>query len=120
MTTEQNSLTGYEMLEVPVDTFRDFIKFIVKHDLWDEVKQALAEADIAAVPMGPRPVEIISRLVAGKGRSQSEDSDHSDALVTPECGCNHVFTHPDLHPHMPETPHTDAGPGDAGDAGTHH
>ena len=127
MTTEQYVSTGHEMLEVPVDTFRDFVKFIAKHDLWDEVRQALTEAGIDTVPINRRPVQIISELVTGKGGNQSEDPDHADALVTPECGCNVVFTHPDLHPHTPSPTHPDGGTGDGGigdggtvDGGTHH
>ena len=120
MAIEQENSTAAKVLDVPVDTFRDFLKFIAKHDLWDEVTAALSSADIRAVSMDRRPVEIISRLVEGKGQGEQDDPDHSEALVTPECGCNVVVTHPDIHPH---TPHGggDAGGGDAGggDGGPH-
>ncbi|MGQ4409993.1 hypothetical protein ACN6K8_001065, partial [[Kitasatospora] papulosa] len=58
---------GELLADVPVDTFRSHIRFIEKHNLWDEVRGALAEAGVDTVAMDIRPVRVISELVAAKG-----------------------------------------------------
>lgn len=108
-------------VDVPVNTFREFVKLIAKHDLWDEVNEALRVEGVESVTIARRPIEIISGLLSQWGATQAEREDVSIPVVVPECGCNVVFTHPDIHPHTPEHPHGNGGTGDAGttDAGHH-
>ena len=119
MSTATHENARHAAIEVPVDTFRSFLKFVAKHDLWDEVKEALKEAGIDTISIDHRPVQVISELVAGMGRRQSEDPHHTEALVIPECGCD-SGCNPGCQPQMPHAPGpVDAGTGDAGsvDAG---
>lgn len=101
-------------VDVPVNTFREFVKLIARHDLWDEVTEALRAEGMESVTIARRPIEIISGLVSQWGSSQAEREEASLPVVVPECGCNVVVTHPDIHPHTPEHPHGDGGTGDAG------
>lgn len=64
---DQAKGNGELLADVPVDTFRSHIRFIEKHNLWDEVRGALAEAGVDTVAMDIRPVRVISELVAAKG-----------------------------------------------------
>jgi hypothetical protein len=98
------SATG-KLVDVPVDTFRSHISFVVTHDLWDDLDEALRQAGIDAITMDPRPVFVISELVANKGSQLSEDPRHAGAVVmTPECGCNGVITRPPNTPPQPGPP----------------
>jgi hypothetical protein len=108
--TEEGNQVRHAVIEVPVDTFRSFMQFIAKHDLWDEVKGALKKAGMDTIPIEHRPVQVISQLVASKTSQQSDDPDHTQALVTPECGCD-SGCNPSCQPQMPHGP---TGPGDAG------
>ncbi|MFE2453874.1 hypothetical protein [[Kitasatospora] papulosa] len=101
---------GELLADVPVDTFRSHIRFIEKHNLWDEVRGALAEAGVDTVAMDIRPVRVISELVAAKGNALPEEADHSGAVVTPECGCDSISGRPPVTP----VGEGDAGAGDAG------
>nr|WP_037829357.1 hypothetical protein [Streptomyces sp. NRRL S-325] len=101
---------GELLADVPVDTFRSHIRFIEKHNLWDEVRGALAEAGVDTVAMDIRPVRVISELVAAKGNALPEEADHSGAVVTPECGCDSISGRPPVTP----VGGGDAGAGDTG------
>ncbi|MEU5717611.1 hypothetical protein AB0G71_17820 [Streptomyces sp. NPDC020403] len=109
--TYDRTVDGERLADVPVDTFRSHIRFIERHNLWDEVRGALGEAGIDTVAMDIRPVRVISELVAAKEGLLPEEADHSDAVVTPECGCDSISGRPPVTP----VGGGDAGAGDAGE-----
>ncbi|MET8697947.1 hypothetical protein ABZW10_03555 [Kitasatospora sp. NPDC004723] len=87
MTEEKgNSSAPYgDVVEVPIGTFRHYMNFIVKHDLWDDATSALQAAGINGVVLGGQLVKVIREFVDAKGAELNNDPTHAGALVVPEC-----------------------------------
>ena len=87
MTLTQDSNEGpfSDLAEVPIGTFRHYMNFIAKHDLWDEATNVLQAAGIRSVVLGGRQINIIREFVATKGAELKNDPAHAGALVVPEC-----------------------------------
>ncbi len=85
-TTHDSSSAPYsDLVEVPIGTFRHYMNFIVKHELWDEVTNVLQAAGIRNVVIGGPHVKVIREFVATKGAELNNDPRHAGALVVPEC-----------------------------------
>jgi hypothetical protein len=94
-----------DLVEVPIGTFRHYMNFLVKHDLWDEATNVLRTAGIRSVVLGGAQVNIIREFVETKGAELNHDPRHAGALVVPECS---IICPP------PQTPHGGGTPPDGG------
>lgn len=102
---DSSSVPYSDLVEVPIGTFRHYMNFIVKHDLWDEATNVLQAAGIRSVVLGSAHVNIIREFVATKGTELNNDPRHAGALVVPECS---IFCPP------PQVPHGGGSPPDGG------
>jgi hypothetical protein len=83
--TEDRGAPYNDLVEVPIGTFRHYMNFIVKHDLWDEATNRLQAAGLRGVVLGGSHVNVIREFVAGKGADLNREPQHAGALVLPEC-----------------------------------
>ena len=109
MTVEsEHSSAAYgdsDLVEVPIGTFRHYMNFIAKQDLWDEATDRLQAAGIRSVVLGGAHVNIIREFVTAKGAELNNDPRHAGALVVPECS---IVCPP------PQVPHGGGSPPDGG------
>lgn len=73
------------IVDVPVETLHDHLRFLQEHDLWGEATDALKEAGISTTPMSLQTVHVISELVVAKVRQLRRKADDPDAVVSPRC-----------------------------------
>jgi hypothetical protein len=105
-TASASDSTPYgDLVEVPIGTFRHYVTFIVKHNLWDEATSALQAAGTRGVVLGGPHVQVIREFVEAKGAELNKDPEHAGALVVPECSI--------LCP-QPQVPHGGGTPPDGG------
>jgi hypothetical protein len=100
-----SSVPSSDLAEVPIGTFRHYLNFIVKHDLWDEATNVLQAAGIRSVLLSSAQVNIIREFVTTKGAELNNQPQHAGALVVPECS---IICPP------PQVPHGGGSPPDAG------
>src|SRR4030095_11513895 len=75
-----------DSLAVPIDTFRDYMTFIVQQDLWDEVATLLQANGMRSVLLRGVQVNMICDFVAAKGAELSKDPQRAKALgPLPRC-----------------------------------
>lgn len=72
------------LLQVPVATFRDFIMFITKNELWDEATALLQAHGLESVAMGRGHVDLICNFVEAKEREFEMDPEKKDT-ARPRC-----------------------------------
>jgi hypothetical protein len=99
------SRSAEELLEPSVKVFAEFMKFIARHDLWDEIEKELAEEGITKIIMARRPIDIVRQSVMNNVRMlHSEEEREKSPMVA--CGCPAPqtpttpppWTWPDDHP----------------------
>ncbi len=107
MAVEMDTSSGpyKEFSEIPIGTFRHYINFIVKHELWDEVTSALQAAGMRSVVLTGAQVNIIRQFVDAKGAELRADPQPAGTLVVPECS---ILCPPAQFPHGGGSP-PDAG-----------
>ena len=94
-----------EMLEPSVKLFVGFMKFIARHDLWDEIEKELAEEGITKIIMARRPIDIVRQSVMDTVRVLHSDEERENSPIL-ACGCPPPqtptnpppWTWPDPHP----------------------
>ena len=74
-----------DSLAVPIDTFRDYMTFIVQQDLWDEVANLFQANGMRSVLLRGVQVNLICDFVAAKGAELNKDPQRVKASVLPRC-----------------------------------
>ncbi|WAZ19017.1 hypothetical protein STRCI_000036 [Streptomyces cinnabarinus] len=81
--------TGENFAESDIDNAVEFMKFLAKNDLWDEIKETLRVAGITEVRVSAEPVREIRKMISTQvmpgDRLSRQERIH--ALVIEECGC---------------------------------
>jgi hypothetical protein len=84
-----------ELTEVPVRQLSKFLKFIAKHDLWDELEQHLKDRGCNKLLMSFEPVKAIGKIIEKKSSELVAEHDtvasagqKSGDLTAMACACN--------------------------------
>ncbi|MFD5890563.1 hypothetical protein ACFWHQ_31955 [Streptomyces sp. NPDC060334] len=81
--------TSEDFAESDIDNAIEFLRFLAKNDLWDEIKEALRVAGITDVRVSAGPVREIRKMISAQvmpgDRLSRQERIH--ALVIEECGC---------------------------------
>ena len=84
--TKDSDTESYsDLVAVPIDTFREFMTFVVEHQLWDEVTNLFQANGYSSVLLRGGQVNLLCEFVTTKGAELNKDPRRAGTLAVPRC-----------------------------------